>query len=85
MEEDQKVNSDSVSNYYANNIELSSGFYDFILHFGMNFPDGKEKELVKIILSPSNAKVLAIILMKAVKDLEEKAKAKIPVPPQFEE
>ena len=76
-----------ITTYYINQLQLAAGVSDFSLLCGIQAPikGAPNIPLLNIILSPTNAKTLGLMLLSAVNAYEGEFKTKIPTPPQFVE
>ncbi|SMB96857.1 Protein of unknown function [Thermanaeromonas toyohensis ToBE] len=67
-------------NIYANRFMVFNETSDFVIKFGVAFPENKEVAWNAIVyLSPSTAKELAIVLSQAVAEYEKELQTDIPV------
>ena len=81
--------------FYANNVNVVSGFYDITLQFSTQAPVGpitpggqpaiETTGLCNIRMSPQHAKALAAILVRHIVQYEDQLKVKLPLPPEIEE
>ena len=69
------VVSDDVKEIYVNSSSIAAGIYDFLIDFGLAYPDGHISTLVRLRMSPQHAWVLAQILTRTVSEYIEKAGA----------
>lgn len=71
----QMVGAEEAPIIYANNIQLNTSIYDFILGLGQIMDVNEERLLVKtqvkVAMSPQHAKSLAIIIMRQVDKYEQ--------------
>ena len=66
-------------NIYANRFVVFNETSDFVIKFGVAFPENKEVAWNAIVyLSPSTAKELAIVLSQAVAEYEKQLQTEIP-------
>jgi hypothetical protein len=69
--------------FYINGVNVEVSVYDFILNCGLRTVEQKEPSpLVKIVMSPQHAKVLASLLTNSVNQYE-KDLGELPLPPEF--
>lgn len=70
---------------YANAITMTAGPFDCSLHYAVGGGTGEEEptELVRVIVSPQNAKLLAAMLKQYIDDYEKNF-GNIPLPPEMQ-
>jgi len=61
------VHQDEPSEIYVNTVQIAVGMYDFLLEFGVNYPDGKAVKLARIRMTPQHAWVMSHVLQGTVK------------------
>lgn len=69
-------------NLYANRFVIFNKTADFVIKFGVEFPENKEVAWSAVVyLAPSTAKELAIVLGQAVAEYEKQLQVEIPIGP----